>query len=65
MPPDLVQRPVVEPAPYWTWGLVSRRDETRKAVRAAVEALARDVGGLGLDADTAWLPAGDPFRTTG
>ncbi|MDX3107319.1 LysR family transcriptional regulator [Nonomuraea angiospora] len=64
VPPDLVQRPVVDPAPYWTWALVSRRDETRKAVRAAVEALTRDVGGLGLDADTTWLPAGDPFRTT-
>ncbi|MEW1839108.1 hypothetical protein AB0392_14225 [Nonomuraea angiospora] len=65
VPPDLVQRPVVDPAPYWTWALVSRRDETRKAVRAAVEALTRDVGGLGLDAGTTWLPAGDPFRTTG
>ncbi|MBE1586448.1 LysR family transcriptional regulator [Nonomuraea angiospora] len=64
VPPDLVQRPVVDPAPCWTWALVSRRDETRKAVRAAVEALTRDVGGLGLDADTTWLPAGDPFRTT-
>ncbi|MFI7230315.1 LysR family transcriptional regulator [Nonomuraea angiospora] len=64
VPPDLVQRPVVDPAPYWTWALVSRRDETRKAVRAAVEALTRDVGGLGLDADTTWLQAGDPFRTT-
>ncbi|MEV4363154.1 LysR family transcriptional regulator [Nonomuraea sp. NPDC049625] len=65
VPPDLVQRPVVDPAPYWTWALVCRRDETRKAVRAAVEALTRDVGGLGLDADTAWLPADDPFHTTG
>ncbi|MFG6196231.1 LysR family transcriptional regulator [Nonomuraea sp. JJY05] len=64
VPPDLVQRPVVDPAPYWTWALVSRRDETRKAVRAAVEALTRDVGGLGPDAATAWLPAGDPFRPT-
>ncbi|MBB5773375.1 hypothetical protein [Nonomuraea jabiensis] len=65
VPPDLARRPVVDPAPYWTWALVSRRDETRMAVRAAVEALTRDVGGLGLDAEAAWLPAGDPFRTAG
>ncbi|MFF4622325.1 LysR family transcriptional regulator [Nonomuraea jabiensis] len=65
VPPDLARRPVVDPAPYWTWALVSRRDETRMAVRAAAEALTRDVGGLGPDADTAWLPADDPFRTAG
>ncbi|WP_435875638.1 LysR family transcriptional regulator [Nonomuraea jabiensis] len=65
VPPDLARRPVIDPAPYWTWTLASRRDETRMAVRAAVEALTRDVGGLGLDAEAAWLPAGDPFRTAG
>ncbi|WP_446215909.1 LysR family transcriptional regulator [Micromonospora sp. IBHARD004] len=62
VPPDLTQRPVVDPAPYWTWALVSRRDETRTAVRATVEALTRDVGTLGLDTDMAWIPSGDPFR---
>ncbi|TDD39356.1 LysR family transcriptional regulator [Nonomuraea terrae] len=62
VPPDLVARPVADPAPYWTWALVSRRTETRKAVHAAIEALTRDVGTLGLDAGTAWLPAADPFR---
>jgi hypothetical protein len=62
VPPDLVHRPVVDPAPYWTWALVSRHHETRPAVRAAVEALTRTVGSLGLDADGVWLPAGDPFR---
>lgn len=65
VPSDLVQRPVVNPAPYWTWALVSRRDERRPAVRATVEALTRDVGTFGLDAGNAWLPAGDPFRITG
>ena len=64
IPPDLVQRPVVNPAPYWTWALVSRRDETRTAVRATVEALTRDVGTLGLDTDQVWLPDGDPFHAT-
>ncbi|GAA3227738.1 LysR family transcriptional regulator [Nonomuraea helvata] len=65
VPPDLRRRPVVDPTPYWTWALVTRRGETRKAVRATVEALTRDVGTLGLDAGTAWLPAGDPFRVPG
>jgi len=65
LPPDLVQRPVVNPSPYWTWSLVSRHDETRTTVRATIEMLAHDVGSLGLDADTAWVPAGDPYRTTG
>jgi DNA-binding transcriptional LysR family regulator len=62
VPPDLTQRPVVRPSPVWTWSLVGRRDETRVAVRAVVEALSRDIGTLGLDADTTWLPADDPHR---
>ncbi|MEU8147083.1 LysR family transcriptional regulator [Nonomuraea sp. NPDC048901] len=62
LPPDLVRRPVIDPSPYWTWALVCRHGEKRGAVRAAVEALTRDVGRLGLDADAAWLPVGDPFR---
>ncbi|MET7330305.1 LysR family transcriptional regulator [Nonomuraea sp. NPDC005650] len=65
VPPDLLRRPVIDPAPYWTWALVFRRDETREAVRATVEALTRDVGGLGLTDDAVWLPACDPFRATG
>jgi hypothetical protein len=55
----------VDPSPYWAWSLVSRRDETRTAVRSCVDALTRDVGSLGLDADTVWLPPGDPHRPTG
>ncbi|GIH22608.1 LysR family transcriptional regulator [Acrocarpospora phusangensis] len=62
VPPDLRQRPVSDRAPYWTWALVSRHDETCEAVRATVEALTRDVGDLGLNSATAWLPSGDPFR---
>ena len=65
VPPDLTQRPVAHPSPFWTWSLVSRRDETRTAVRAAVDALSRDVGSLGLDAGTAWLPADDPHLPAG
>ncbi|WP_431896756.1 LysR family transcriptional regulator [Nonomuraea sp. bgisy101] len=64
VPPDLAQRPVVNPSPYWTWSLVSRRDDTRAAVRATIEALTRDVGPLRLDPDTAWIPAHDPYHLT-
>ncbi|KAA0081830.1 LysR family transcriptional regulator [Mycolicibacterium sp. P9-64] len=61
VPADLVARPVADPAPYWTWSLVSRRDEARASVLAVIEALADDVGALGMD-DDAWLPADDPHR---
>jgi DNA-binding transcriptional LysR family regulator len=61
VPADLVARPVIHPAPYWTWSLVSRRDEGRATVLAVIDALAGDVGPLGLD-DDAWLPIGDPHR---
>jgi DNA-binding transcriptional LysR family regulator len=61
LPPDLVRRPVVEPVPIWTWALVSRRDEPSRAVRAAIEALTRDIS-VDLDLSTSWLPADDPFR---
>ena len=58
LPPDLVRRPIVDPTPMWTWSLVWRRDEVRRAVLETVEAVARDVvcelGG--------WLPVGDPHR---
>lgn len=64
-PPDLARRPVVDPAPYWTWSLVSRRDETRAAVRAAVTAIGRDAGAFGLDAGDVWLPADDPHGAVG
>jgi DNA-binding transcriptional LysR family regulator len=62
LPPDIVQRPVVGPAPYWTWSLISRGQEPRATVRAAVEALTRDVEPLDLDPATSWLPANDPYR---
>ncbi|HYS36919.1 MAG TPA: LysR family transcriptional regulator [Pseudonocardiaceae bacterium] len=62
IPPDLAQRPVVCPTPYWTWSLVWRRDATRAAVRDVVDALTNDVGSLGLDAPDVWLPADDPHR---
>jgi DNA-binding transcriptional LysR family regulator len=62
LPPDLVQRPVIEPAVMWTWSLVWRRDEVRPVVLAAAEAIARNVGDLGLHEPGTWLPDGDPHK---
>jgi hypothetical protein len=62
LPPDLVVRPLVRPAPYWTWSLVARHDDTRSSVHAVVKALTSDIGTLGLDDDTVWLPANDPHK---
>ena len=62
IPPDLVRRPIVAPAPYWTWSLVWRRAESQPPVLAAVRALTEDRDGLTLDDGAAWLPSGDPYR---
>lgn len=62
VPNDLVCRAVVDPQPYWTWSLVSRRGEERASVAAVIDALTAGTGRLDLDDDTAWLPAGDPHR---
>lgn len=61
IPADLVQRPVVDPRPYWTWSLVSRRTKARPAVSAVVEALTAGAGDLGLNDGAAWLPGDDPY----
>lgn len=65
LPPDLVQRPIVDPEVLWTWSLVRREDESRPDVIAAAEAITRDVGDLGLHRDGIWLPADDPHRALG
>ena len=69
LPPDLVRRLVSGPTPYWTWSLVSRRDEARAPVHAVIEALTSgsgiDATSLGLDDDSAWLPNTDPHTHTG
>ena len=62
IPPDLVQRPIVAPAPYATWSLVWRRTESRPSVLAAAKALTGDRGDLTLSNGVAWLPSGDPYR---
>jgi hypothetical protein len=61
LPPDLVRRSIVAPAPYWTWSLVWRRTESQPPVLAAAKALTDDRGGPTFD-DVAWLPSDDPYR---
>jgi DNA-binding transcriptional LysR family regulator len=61
-PKDLVRRPVVHPAPLWTWSLVWRRDEKNAAVRAVIDAFISGTGDLGVADESAWLPAADPHR---
>lgn len=60
-PKDLVRRPVLSPAPLWTWSLVWRRGEEDPAVTAVVEALTADLDGDVGDGST-WLPLDDPHR---
>ena len=64
LPADLVRRPLADPAPYWTWSLVARRDEARAGVLSAIKVLTAGVGRLGLDEDGAWLPRTDVHRRT-
>jgi DNA-binding transcriptional LysR family regulator len=65
LPPDLVCRSVADPEVIWTWSLVWRRDESRPTVLGAVDAIAGDVGDLGIRGGDVWLPAGDPHRNLG
>lgn len=64
IPQGLVRRPVVDPAPYWPWYLVSRQNEARPSVRATIQALAAgvDAAALELDDPGSWLPPTDPHR---
>jgi DNA-binding transcriptional LysR family regulator len=61
-PGGLVRRPVVHPAPLWTWSLVWRRDEDNPVVRAVIDEFTRDFPEL--DVEGTWLPAADPHRPT-
>jgi DNA-binding transcriptional LysR family regulator len=62
LPPDLIRHPLIAPKVYWTWSLVSRRNEDRPAVHAVVHTLTGDLGDLGIHTPDAWLPGNDPHR---
>ena len=62
LPPDLVQRPIIDPKVYWTWSLVWRRSEVRPAVLATIDTLTEGVTDPGIHAPDAWLPATDPHK---
>lgn len=61
LPADLVQRPIVAPAPFWTWSVVWRRIENRETVRGVIDALTAEAEVP--DLDEAWLPFTDPYRS--
>ncbi|MFI5606985.1 LysR family transcriptional regulator [Amycolatopsis sp. NPDC051903] len=61
LPPDLVRRPITEPAPYWTWSLVTRRDDARASVHAVATALTAGLDLPDLAGPAAWVPSTDPF----
>jgi hypothetical protein len=65
LPQGLTARPIVHPTPYWTWSLVSRRDEDDPALRAVIDRLALGVEVEGLGDVGSWLPATDPHGPTG
>jgi DNA-binding transcriptional LysR family regulator len=64
-PQDLTRRPVVGPAPMWTWALVWRQGEDRAGVLAVIDLMTRDDPGAAIELTGAWLPATDPFRRPG
>ena len=62
LPPDLVRRPVIAPAPYWTWSVIWRDGEDRPAVLAVVDVLTHRTPDLGIHRPDAWLPDSDPHK---
>lgn len=62
LPRGLLTRTIIRPAPYWTWSLVSRRDEADATVLAVIDLLTSRVVMDELWDDGSWLPAADPHR---
>jgi DNA-binding transcriptional LysR family regulator len=62
IPPDLVRRPIVAPAPHWTWSLIWRQAENQPSVLAAVNALSDDRACPAFASGVTWLPSDDPYR---
>ncbi|MFJ9371033.1 LysR family transcriptional regulator [Nocardia sp. NPDC101769] len=61
IPRDLMRREVVSPRVFWTWSLVSRADENRPPVLAAIDALTAGADtDPGLGAEDSWVPSVDP-----
>jgi DNA-binding transcriptional LysR family regulator len=62
LPEDMIRRPIVEPAPLWTWSLIRRRADARPTMVAAVEAITRGVVTPDVTSGEHWLPHNDPHR---
>jgi DNA-binding transcriptional LysR family regulator len=64
-PPSLARRPIVDPAPVWTWSLLHRADDDRPSVGQAVElllAVARSRDWTIAPVQRWWIPSDDPHR---
>ncbi len=64
-PPNLGHRPIIDPAPVWTWSLLHRADDDRPSICKAVESLvafARSRHWTAPPADPWWTPNDDPHR---
>lgn len=62
LPKDMVRRPIVEPAPLWTWSVIWRRADERPIVRTLVNALSKGIATPDLTCGAQWLPPYDPHR---
>jgi hypothetical protein len=64
-PPSLGHRPVIDPAPVWTWSLLHRADDDRPSIRRAVESLvafARSRDWTVAPVERWWIPSDDAHR---
>lgn len=65
IPPSLGTRPVGHPVPLWTWSLLHRADDDRRAVRNVVESMIAIAGSRNWcvpPSEDWWLPTDDPHR---
>ncbi|ORJ57834.1 LysR family transcriptional regulator [Mycobacterium simiae] len=63
VPPDLVQRPILPPEPFWTWSLVWRGTDQNGRLHAVIDVLR--ASSAPLDLATAWVPLNDLYRLRG
>ena len=64
-PPILGRRPIIDPAPLWTWSLLHRADDDRPIVQRVVDALvafARSSQWTTPPDESWWTPNDDPHR---
>jgi len=65
LPAGLVRRPVVDPAPLWTWSLVWRAADDRPVIGAVIDQFTASATDFDVTEPGTWLPADDPYRGRG